>query len=566
MTTAPAAITELPGDVERILSFDELPARVRRIPRDHNPLAGGVLMEPQREWIRLCHEHDLIIAEKGRRTGITYSTALDSTIIAASAADADGDNIYYIPDTKEKGLEFIGYCSHMARIMAAAMADGFMGIEVFLFDDQQPDGSSKKITAYRIRFASGFQIVALSSNPSNIRGLQGIVIIDEAAFHRNVQAVIDACNALLIWGGKIRVISTHNGDRNPFNQLIKDAMAGINPFHVFRCTFDDAVEAGLFERVCMMRKWEPTEEKKRTWYNRIRGSYGANRDAMAEELDAIPREGSGIAIPGVVIESCMHEARPIIRLSLDVAFGLQEVTYRDQWCADWIVANIDPLLDQLDPALEHAFGFDYARNMDLGCFGPMEIKQDLTRYVPWIVELYNVPQRQQKQILSHIIKRLPRFTCGAMDATGNGAGIAEDMADEFGYVDASGKGRIHQIKLNDAWYRDNMPSFVQGFEDRSIDIPRDADVKNDLRSLARINGIIKLTSLRVADTTEVGKKRHGDSAIMLALGWFAANQDSGPPAAAVPQEATPDNYHAERKGMMSGLNGRRSIHSGRRRI
>jgi len=539
----------LPGDVQRILSFDELPPRVRRIPANHNPLATGVLMDPQREWIRMCHEYDLMIAEKGRRTGITYATALDSTIIAASSADAGGDNVYYIGDTKEKGLEFIGYCAHMAKTMAAAMADGFMGIEVFLFEDQQDDGSSRQITSYRIRFASGFQIVALSSNPANIRGLQGIVIIDEAAFHKNVQAVVDACNALLIWGGKIRVISTHNGDRNPFNQLIRDAHAGINPFQVFRCTFDDAVAAGLFERVCMMRKWEPTEERKRTWYNRIRGSYGANKDAMAEELDAIAREGSGIAIPGVVIESCMREARPIARLTLDTAFGLRPVEERDAWCADWIVSNIDPLLAALDPELHHSFGFDYARHMDFACFGPIETKQDLTRYVPWILEMHNVPKRQQQQVLFHIIRRLPRFTCGAMDATGNGAGIAEDTADEFG------QDRIHQIKLNDAWYRDNMGSFVQGFEDRVLDIPRDADVKNDLRSLARINGIIKLTSLRVADTKDSEKKRHGDAAIMLALGWFAANQDTGPPAAALPQETKP-NYHAERKGRFFGGIGR----------
>lgn len=524
--TAAQGITPLPGDVERILSFDELPPRVRRIPADHNPLATGVLMDPQREWIRMCHEFDLMIAEKGRRTGITYSTALDSTIIAASNQDAGGDNIYYIGDTKEKGLEFIGYCAHMARVMAAAMADGFQGIEVFLFEDQQEDGSSKQITSYRIRFASGFQIVALSSNPANIRGLQGIVIIDEAAFHRNVQAVIDACNALLIWGGKIRVISTHNGDRNPFNQLIQDALAGVNPFQVFRCTFDDAVAAGLFERVCMMRKWEPTEEKKRIWYNRVRGSYGANRDAMAEELDAVPREGSGVAIPGVVIESCMREARPVVRLALDTAFGLQDVETRKAWCRDWIAANIDPLLELLDPALDHYFGSDYARHMDFACFGPMAIKQDLTRHVPWILEMHNVPKSQQQQILSYIIRRLPRFRCGAMDATGNGAGLAEDMADEFGPLN------IHQVIFNDAWYRANMSSFVEGFEDRMIDIPRDADVKNDLRTLARINGIIKVPNLRVVDTKDGDKKRHGDAAIMLVLGWFASHQDGGPAWAA----------------------------------
>lgn len=76
------------------------------------------------------------------------------------------------------------------------------GIEEFLFEDQDDRGNSKHITAYRIRFSSGFQVTALSSRPANIRGLQGIVVIDEAAFHQDVQGVLDAATALLIWGAR----------------------------------------------------------------------------------------------------------------------------------------------------------------------------------------------------------------------------------------------------------------------------------------------------------------------------------------------------------------------------
>jgi len=258
-------MTDRPGDVERILSWDELPSSVREIPEGYDPLAEGVLMKHQAGWIKQIHEHPLNLCEKGRRTGITFATALDDTITASSQKIAGGDNVYYIGDTREKGLEYIGYCAHMARVMAAAMAEGWQGIEVFLFEDQQPDGSSKHITSYRIRFASGFQIVALSSRPASIRGLQGKVNIDEAAFHLNVQAVIDSTLALIIWGGDIRIISTHNGDKNPFNQLIHDTRAGLFAFRIFRVTFDDAVKNGLYERVCMVKGWTPTPEGKKEW-------------------------------------------------------------------------------------------------------------------------------------------------------------------------------------------------------------------------------------------------------------------------------------------------------------
>ncbi|MGD9950291.1 MAG: hypothetical protein AB7U29_17705 [Desulfobulbus sp.] len=513
---------QLLGDVERILSFDELPASVREIPANHDPLADGVLMLHQQEAIALCHQEDLVVFEKGRRTGITYAIALDSAIIAASSKEAGGDNVYYVGDTKDKGLEFIGYCGHFSRVMATAMADGFMGVEVFLFEDRQPNGESKFITSYRIRYASGRQIVALSSNPANIRGLQGIVIIDEAAFHANVQAVIDACLALLIWGGKIRIISTHNGQKNPFNQLIKDARDGVNLFKPYRCTFDDAVKNGLYERVCLMRGWTPSEEGKRAWYNKVRGSYGANTAAMLEELDAIPREGSGVAIPSIVIESCMHEVRPIVRLTLDTDFALLPGDERRRRCEEWIRTNVDPLLDGLDPTLEHCFGSDYARHFDFAIFSPVVVLQDLTRKYPWMIEMLNVPTRQQEQIIWHVIRRLPRFRCGAMDATGNGATLAEYTADEF---DHSRTGRIIEVKFNDAWYRDNMQSFVDAWFDKAIDAPKDLDIKNDLRCLERINGIVKLPDVRVKDSKDSEAKRHGDAGISMALGWFASKQD-----------------------------------------
>lgn len=512
-----------PGDTIRTLDWEELPASVREIPTGHNPLEDGILMRHQREWVKLINEQDLAFCEKGRRTGITYATALDDTITASSSRAAGGDNVYYIGDTKEKGLEFIGYCAHMATVMASAMAEGWNGIEVFLFEDQQPDGSSKNITSYRIRFASGFQIVALSSRPAGIRGLQGIVNIDEAAFHLNVQAVIDACLALIIWGGKIRIISTHNGAKNPFNQLARDIRAGLYTFKFFRCGFDDAVANGLYERVCLVKGWTPSPEGKKAWYQRVRGAYGANKAAMREELDVIPREGSGVAIPGILIEECMKEVRPIKRLALESGFALKGLEYRDSWIEAWIKQHLDPRLAALDKDRDHYFGFDYSRYCDFAVFAPMTIEQFLTRRVPFLIEFHNVPTRHQQQILWYVIDRLPRFRSGAMDATGNGQTIAEYTADKY---DVSRTGRIHEVTLNDAWYRDNMGPFVEAFEDQTIDLMKDADVLNDIRALERIDGIVKLPKIHTQDTKAAEFMRHGDAAIALALGHFATRSSS----------------------------------------
>src|SRR5690606_34448934 len=84
----------------------------------------------------------------------------------------------------------------------------------------------KDIQVYRIRFASGHKIEALSSQPRNLRSKQGKVTIDEGAFHDDLNAVMEAAFAFLIWGGRVAVISTYNGVDEPYYDLVQDIRAG----------------------------------------------------------------------------------------------------------------------------------------------------------------------------------------------------------------------------------------------------------------------------------------------------------------------------------------------------
>lgn len=499
----------------RNVEWDELPPRAREVPDDFNPIAAGVLMAHQSEWLKI--HASIKVAEKGRRTGITFATALDMTIRAASRKSAGGDNVYYIGDTKEKGLEFIGYCAKFARVIAQAQGEGISGIEEFLFEDQDESGQTKHITSYRIRFASGFQIVALSSRPANIRGLQGVVVIDEAAFHPDVQGVLDAATALLIWGGEIIIISSHNGRNNPFNQLINDIQQGRygDDAKVFHVTFDDAVGNGLYERVCLMKGWKATAEGKRKWYTRIRNSFGTRKAAMREELDAIPRDGNGVCIPGVWIEQAMKPDRPVLRLALDDDFARKSSAERESYASDWIARYLMPEVAKLDKRRRHVYGEDFARHRDFSVIVPMAIGADLRRSVPFVIEMHNVPTRQQEQILWTVIDHLPRFAGGGMDATGSGETLAEYTGDKYGTT-------IHQIKLNRSWYGSNMPKLVQAFEDGVLDIPRDESLADDIRAVEEIDGIPMVSAVRRKDLKDPDLYRHGDFAIALALAWFAS--------------------------------------------
>lgn len=489
---------------------EELP-RGAEIPEGLDPLADGILMRHQSEW--LADTSDLKLAEKGRRTGVTFAEALDDTLIAAAAPSAGGSNVFYIGDTKDKGREFIGYVKKFAETVSKEL----IAIEEFLFEDQREDGTTKHIAAFRARFASGFRVEALSSRPENIRGLQGVVVIDEAAFHKDVRAVLDAVNALLIWGGKIRVISTHNGVLNPFNELVREALAGRTPFSVHHIPFAKAVANGLFKRVCSIKGKTWSLEAEAEWEAKIRGAYGPRKAQMRQELDAIPTEAEGAALTRVQIEACMAPDIPIVKWICDDDFKNAPSDVRTRSALDFCKAELLPLLAKLNRRRSHVLGEDFARTGDATVLLPLEIGTDLVRRVPFQVELRNVPFDQQREILFYVIERLPRFAGAALDATGNGAYLAEVAAQKFG-------SSIVEVKFSAEWYRINMPPYIEAFADKTILHARNEDVLRDHQALAYVNGIIKVPDDHRFKGDD-GFDRHGDGAIAGVLGFFASRQD-----------------------------------------
>ena len=487
---------------------------------DFDPLAEGILMKHQAAWV--ADQSPLKLAEKGRRTGFTFAEALDSTLHAAAARGAGGDNTWYIGDTKEKGLEFIAVCARFARTVARELLD----IQEFVFEDTLPDGSSRAIAAYRIRFASGFQVAALSSNPANIRGLQGRVVIDEAAFHRNVAAVIDACNALLIWGGVIRILSTHNTVTSPFNELIKEIRAGRYDYQIHHATFDDAVANGLYERVCLMRGWKATPQGKADWYRRIRRAYGSRVEAMREELDCIPREGEGVLLPLAWIDACSKTAYRVFRWEppeegfVDLPEAIRRATM-----LEWLKREVYPTIVALNATTRHPFylGGDFAMRQDRACYAFGFVDQALTRHVPFILEFLRCPYDQQKQALFWVVALLRAFGNGVLDANGNGMVLAQEARQHLG------ASRVVELMANEAWYRENTPRFRAAFEDRTILVPADLDVRDDLRQIVMVGGVGKVPSNVRAKGTD-GGRRHADSAVAL-MNFHAATLAEHEPAA-----------------------------------
>jgi len=215
-------------DSEPVAPFAESKANYSRseAERDFDKArnANGILLPYQQKWI--ADQSDVKFYEKSRRVGISWSEAADDTLYASQKGNGEKRNVWYIGYTKDMALEFINDCANWAR--AYNMAAG--KIEEYEETDEDDNGivQEKKILAYKITFQSGWRITALSSRPTNLRGKQGRVVIDEAAFHDDLPGLLKAAMALLMWGGQVRVISTHFGDSNEFNSVIQDIRAGKN--------------------------------------------------------------------------------------------------------------------------------------------------------------------------------------------------------------------------------------------------------------------------------------------------------------------------------------------------
>ena len=446
-------------------------------------MIDDILLPGQKAWI--ADPSPLKVCDKGRRTGITWAEASDDVLIAASRRGV-GSNVYYFPQAKEDAIEYVEACGKWAKAfqhVASSVHEGTWEDELGVV--LPPGDPDKNILTYRIEFDSGYRIVALSSAPARARGKQGVFVLDEAAFHPNLPGVLKAVLATFLRGGRVRAISTHNGEDNPFNELITEIRSGRRLGTVHHYPFAQAIREGMFKRICELQpelwgEWSPEKESKY-----VADAYRLYSEDAAEELDAVPSSGSGVFLSSVLIERCMAEA-PILRYECDDAFAGRSDADRWSQTQAWIEDYLLPCVNALNQHLTHCFGEDFGRSGHLSVFAPMEIGADLTRRVPFLIELRNVPFEQQKQILFYTVERLPGRGAGALDARGNGQYLAEVTAQKFG------ASRIEQVMLSTEWYRANMPPFKAAFEDKTLLVPKHADVRTDLRAIKMDRGIAKI--------------------------------------------------------------------------
>jgi phage FluMu gp28-like protein len=483
-----------------------------------------VLLPYQSRTIQLLESAgtSVLVVEKSRRIGLTWGLSAYAVLKAGRQKSAGGMDVMYISYSQEMTREFIDACAMWARAFATAAIES----EEFLFEDGGEGGQA--IKAFRIQFASGFEVLALSSAPRGLRGKQGVVIIDEAAFVDQLGELLKAALAFLMWGGQVIVCSTHNGAENDFNVLVQDILGQRKPYAHVRIDFDDALKDGLYQRICLVRGKEWTPEGEAAWRQEIIDFYG---DGADEELFCVPSQGSGAWLTTPLIEARMIvpiEKAPILRLELPPEYlHLPELERRS--LIRPFMEELEAALKQLDPGEQHAFGFDFARVADLSIGELLAIEKALRRRSALTIEMRGVPGDEQKAIVGEILGAAPRLVGAAFDATGMGWTVAEDMGRRFGLWDKTHNeaGLIRAIKFTQDWYRTEMPPLKVKFEDAAIALAPDADHVADLRLVKVIRGIPMIPDARsqeMGDGSKKGRKRHGDFAVALALADYASRQ------------------------------------------
>lgn len=455
---------------------------------------GDVLLPYQKAW--LGDKSPVKVVEKSRRIGLTWAQALDD-VLKASTSGRDGMDVLYISFNQDMTREYIDTCAEWAKKLQ--IVAGKVNEDIFR------DGDEREIKAFRIDFASGHKILALSNRPSNLRGKQGRVIIDEAAFVEDLPELLKAALALLMWGGQVIIISTHDGAENPFNELIQDVRAGNLPYSLHRITLDDALSAGLYRRICRVTKQDWTPEAEEAWRADLIKTYG---DGADEELFCIPRQSSGAYLTTGMIEACM-ETTPVLTWTPPAGdFVDWPLTVAERYTKGWIAEQLEPLLSGLPKDRAHFCGVDFGRSGDLSVFWPATEEKDLRLVPPFVLELRNCPHRTQQQILFAVLDALPRFSGVSLDARGNGSALAEAARQQYG------PGRVREVMISEGWYRETMPLLKAGIEDKTLILPKDAGILSDFRSLRVMKGVARVPEQRTKDKTG---GRHGDSAVACAM-------------------------------------------------
>jgi phage FluMu gp28-like protein len=478
---------------------------------------SDILLPYQKRW--LADKSPLRIWEKSRRIGASWVLAAEAVLDGMAGS---GGNTYYISYNYDMTKQFIDDAKDWARLFQLVAKE---------LEEEVVDENNRTFKVYALILTSGHGIYALPSTEYALRSKQGNVILDEAAFTEEFEGIKKAALALLIWGGKFSILSSHNGDDSPFNLFINRIRSGEEPdWSHHRVTFAQAIEQGLYKKICQKQKREWTAEGEKEFVASVRRIY---RDNVEEELDCIPVRSGARYFPRFLLDPCADIDIEIIRKGFEDSFLREKKEKRELTVERWFRKEVYPVLNRIDGPV--FIGQDFARSGDLTVLWLTELIERKYTRTAAVIELRNWPFDQQWQIWTLIAAALSvRFGGAALDARGNGQMIAEKAETEW-------PGRAVPVMLTRAWYGEWFPKLKGRIEDREWTIPPDDYIIGDFGVVRMKAGfpLIDDTTRGEKGNSAASRRRHGDGAVAAVLSLYAIEECAGdaPPWAEVTESS-----------------------------
>jgi len=412
--------------------------RAKNIPTDPK----RVFLPYQTKWI---DDHNLLkLMEKSRQIGISWATA-DACVERTAAKDARHDQWVSSRDDIQARL-FLEDCSRFARLFHMAAEN----LGSVIIDEE------KKISAYVLRFANGKRIHSMSSNPDAQAGKKGGRVLDEFALHPDPRKLYSIAQPGITWGGQLEIISTHRGSHNFFNQLVEDIKYRGNPMgmSLHTVTLQNALDQGfLFKLQESLPITDIRQGMDEAEYFDFIRSQCASEEQFLQEYMCVPADDEGAFLSYDMIAACEYPGNEKWEMSRD-GYG--------------------PDGEKTGPLY---VGVDMGRKHDLTVIWVLEPVAGilLTRKV---VVMRNKAFNAQEAELYHWLS-LPQTRRCCIDNTGLGMQFAERAQQKFGQY------KVEAVRFSGPVKEELAFPVRAAFEDKTIRIPRNDDIRADLRGIKK---------------------------------------------------------------------------------
>lgn len=408
----------------------------------HQPLSEKFFLPYQVRWMR--DKSPLRIIEKSRQVGMSYVDAYDS--VRKASRKLRPAHVYVASSDLGTVRFYLEDCKFWAETLQIGAED--LGEQVIAETEKE------RITALVLRFASGFCIHGLSSNPNALVGKRGHIKLDEFAVHDHQDLVLRYAMPCTVWGYQLSILSTHRGRECLFNQIINDIKYRGNPmgWSHHRVDIHDAVAQGIVEKINRKSGLDYTRDE----FLKAMRAKCFDEESWQQEFCCIPADESTAFITYQMLNAC------------EAPGCMQSLAYLSG-------ENTEP--GNVNPEQRCFYvGVDVARKHHLCVIDVGEKVGDLV-WDRLRIELQDKTFAEIEQELYPILE-LPQVKRCCIDATGLGMQLAERARARFGW-------KVVPITFNPTIKETMANNLRIAFEQRLLRIDPDPRLRSDLRGIKK---------------------------------------------------------------------------------